>query len=140
MPVLDLIDVALRVDLPSHVYESQELQTLRLITANMVCWVNDLYSLPKELAHGDTLNLVVILQNAYNCSLEDAIYRVCTMIEDEVRLFIDIEEKHPPHFSPSIDQHVHNYTANLQAMMRGNLDWSRETPRYAQEGFIDSAS
>ncbi|HEY4035015.1 MAG TPA: hypothetical protein VGL94_13730, partial [Ktedonobacteraceae bacterium] len=99
LPVLDLIDIALRITLPPHVYESQELQSLRLITANMVCWVNDLYSLPKELAHGDTHNLVVILQHAHKCSLDDAIYHTCRMIEDEVRLFIDIEQ-HLPHFSP----------------------------------------
>jgi hypothetical protein len=129
--LFDLIDISQRVDLPLPVYESQELQILRRTASNVVCWVNDLYSLRKELARGEINNLVVVLQHAHNSSLQEAVDRAGAMIEEEVRLFLDTEQQLPA-CSPALDQDRGKYLTDLRAWMRGSLDWSRETPRYSQ--------
>jgi hypothetical protein len=53
------------------------------------------------------------------------------MVEEDVRLFVETEQLLPS-FSPRIDQDVRKYLIDLRGWMRGNLDFSRETPRYLQ--------
>jgi hypothetical protein len=129
--VCDLIDISQRVELPPDVYDCQELQILRRTTSNVVCWVNDLYSLRRDLTRGDMHNMVVVVQQARHCSLQEAINHVCTMVETDTRLFVETEQLLPS-FSPRIDQEVRKYLIDLRGWMRGNLDFSRETPRYSQ--------
>lgn len=127
----DLIDIAQRVTLPSEMYNSHELQTLRRTASNVVCWVNDLFSFQKEMARGEVNNLVLVVQHANQSSLQEAAECVNTMITKEVQLFLDTEQRLPT-FSPALDQDRQKYVRDLCGWMRGNLDWSRETPRYAQ--------
>jgi len=53
------------------------------------------------------------------------------MVETDVRLFMETEQLLPS-FSPRIDQDVRKYLIDLRVLMRGILDWERETPRYSQ--------
>jgi hypothetical protein len=134
--VFDLIDITQHVELPPHVYGSPEVQTLLRTASNVVCWVNDLFSFPKERARGELNNLVLVVQNAHCCSLPEAVKRVNDMITEEVRLFIETE-RNLPSYSPEIDEGLQRYLVDVRAWMRGNLDWSQETPRYSQVEYTD---
>ena len=104
---------------------------MRRTTNNVVCWVNDLYSLRKELARGEINNIVVVVQHARHCTLQEAVNHVCTMVETDVRLFMETEQLLPS-FSPRIDQDVRKYLIDLRGLMHCKLDWEHETPRYSQ--------
>lgn len=128
---LDMIDITQRLTLSENILNSQELRHMWRHTSNVICWANDLYSLPKELARGDIHNLIIAIQQANSCSLQQAVEQVCVMIEQEVRSFLLIEQS-LPHYSPAIDLEIQRYVQDLKSWMRGNYDWSIQTGRYSQ--------
>lgn len=127
--VLDLIDLTEAAILPLVVRKHPLYQALMLITNNVVCWCNDLFSLPKERAHGDMHNLALILQHQEAIGVQDAVDRVVGLIEQEIERFIALENDLPS-FGAEVDGLVRRFVAVLRAWMRGNLDWSYESGRY----------
>lgn len=103
----------------------------RLVRAshNAVCWANDLFSLEKELAHGDVHNLVVVLSRHEGLPLKAAARKVVRMHDEEVRRFRHLSARLPS-FSPAVDANLARYVATLEARVRGNLDWARQSARY----------
>jgi hypothetical protein len=53
----DVIEVCAHAELPDHVYRSPALQEIILAGADLFSWINDLYSLDKEIACGIVSNL-----------------------------------------------------------------------------------
>ncbi|MDQ3583609.1 MAG: hypothetical protein M3495_19275 [Pseudomonadota bacterium] len=127
--VLNLIDLSEAVILPLVVRKHPAYQALMLITNNVVCWCNDLFSLPKERAYDDVHNLALILQHQEDISLQEAVNRVARLVEQEVERFIALENDLPS-FGPEVDSIVRRFVAGMGAWMRGNLDWSYESGRY----------
>lgn len=116
-------------DVPIVVRNHPALDRLALLTNNVVCWSNDIFSLQKERAHRDMHNLVLILHHHEGITEQAAVDRVARLIKGQVQRFIALEAR-LPQFGPSIDGAVRRFVAVLRAWMRGNLDWSRETGRY----------
>ena len=133
-------------------------------SALAVCWANDLYSLPKELAGGEEHNLVVVIARAEGVPLAEALGRVARAHDEEVASFLalkgrvlgprptsgspaSISSPPPPEAAvttpedPTADRRLAAYVAALEYRMRGNIEWSRETSRYqvASEARIASA-
>ena len=127
--VLDLIDLSEAAILPLVVRKHPGYQALMLITNNVVCWCNDLFSIQKERAHGDMHNLALILQHQEDIGLQEAVDRVAGLVEQEVKRFIALENDLPS-FGAEVDGLVRRFVAVLRAWMRGNLDWSYESGRY----------
>lgn len=127
--VLDFIDLTEGDILPLVVRKHPYYQRLMLITSNVVLWCNDLFSLPKERAHQDMHNLALILHHQEDIPLQTAVDRVARLIEREVKRFIALEARLPS-FGPTIDGVAQRFVAALRALMRGHLDWSRESGRY----------
>lgn len=127
----ELIGLSENARLPRRVLNERSVRRLTEISFNVVCWSNDVLSLEKELAHGDVHNLVVVLQRATDLSLEDAVERVIEMHNAEVRDFIALAPELPS-FGESADGNLCRYLSILRARMRGNLDWSLQSGRYAR--------
>ncbi len=127
--VLDLIELSEGATLPLVVRKHPVYQALMLITNNVVCWYNDLFSIPKERAHGDMHNLALILQHQEDISLQEAVDGVAALAKQEIERFIAIE-RDLPSFGVEADGLVRRFVAGLCAWMRGNLDWSYESGRY----------
>lgn len=128
--MLDYIDITEHTNLPVEVYESSLVQTLMRITNNAICWSNDIISLEKELARNEPNNLVLAIQQEYACTLQEAVYLINEMITREVKLFTGLSPLVLDAF-PDYKQELQKYVAVMQAWIRGNLDWSLETPRYS---------
>lgn len=126
---LDYIDLAEHVDLPPEIYKSSPVQTLLLITNNVVCWQNDIVSVEKEMAHGDHSNLVLVLQKAHKCSLQEAVFLANDLITREIKLLESLAEAIPP-LLPDHQPDLQKYLAGARSWIRGNLDWSLESYRY----------
>lgn len=130
-PCFDLMNLELGFDLPEPVHEHPILVQIRQMTADILAWVNDLFSFPKEMADGQATNLVLVLRERGNGSLQEAVDRMCQLIADQSTRFLE-QKKYLPSFSPPIDQQVQTYVEYLQAMMAGNLYYSLANARYPQ--------
>lgn len=125
----DMFDLAQHIEFPAEIYGSQLFQAILRAANNIVGWINDVYSLKKELAHGEICNLVIVVQYAHHCSLQEAVNQVCTMIETETRRFQEMVQ-HFPTYSAEWDAEIRRYLFDLGKWIRGPLDWYHETSRY----------
>lgn len=125
----DLIELTEGFLLPSAVRAHPAIQSLALMTSNIVLWANDIFSLEKELQDEEIHNLVIVLQHEYDISLQEALERAAAMHDAEVHAFIAAADDVPT-FGASVDAHVRQYIDGMRIWIGANLDWSRQTARY----------
>lgn len=128
---IDLIDLAEHLRLPASLIASPAFDTLTRLTNDVVCWSNDIISLEKEKARGEVNNLVLVIQHAESLPLQEAIDKASAMVSSAVQVFQHVECALPPS-APELEEAIHKYLAALKYWMRGNLDWSAQTHRYAR--------
>jgi 5-epi-alpha-selinene synthase len=129
-PYLDLILMTDQIALPPEVFEHPIVQRLELATVNIIAWSNDLFSFNKERKAGhNNFNLVTVIQQEYQISLQQAFDHAAELHNTEVQLFIDLLAQ-VPSFGIEIDANLERYLLGLRFWIRGNLDWSAETRRY----------
>lgn len=125
----DLITVIEDIQLPSRILEHPVVARLTYLARNCVCWANDLFSLSKEIEHGDQHNMVLILMNERGIKLEDAIIETVVLHDKEMGEFVNLSSKLPD-FGDH-DEAIKKYVAVLASILKGNIDWSSsETARY----------
>ncbi len=125
----DFIEIATGVYLPPEVHGHRVVSSMTRLSNLSVCWTNDFFSLQKELSRGDVHNIVLVIQNEGDLSLEEAIKAAVEMNEEGIHSFMELE-KDLPSFGPAIDGNLAQYVSVLRARMSGNLDWSIESARY----------
>ena len=101
----------------------------------MICllcaWVNDLYSMPKELHAEDPINLVLVIQREDGCSLPEAFERALQVIYEDYERALA--------FQAEILRSTNNsflaqrYMELALCWPTGNYYWSRETLRYHEK-------
>lgn len=82
LPTLDLVEMAEGATIPDALYRAPQYQTLVLGTADIMCWVNDIHSLPMEA--DDPINLVTVLAHREGLGIQDAIDAVAARIAARV--------------------------------------------------------
>jgi 5-epi-alpha-selinene synthase len=115
--------------LPFEVMEHPIVKRLYLAACHIAGWANDIFSAEKEIREGWDHNLVVILQNEHQLSLQEAIERAASLHDVEVRTFIELSAQLPS-FGAEIDAELQRYLSALRFLMRGSLDWQQESLRY----------
>lgn len=133
--VFDLAEFATRTEIPAAWYDSREYEDLALAANDVVCWTNDIVSLPKETARGDTHNLPMVIHFAASDSLQQALDRTAEMTRARVRTYLGAEQvmRHLLEVSELDARTRRGVTAcidTFRSWMRGNSDWSAETARY----------
>jgi hypothetical protein len=96
-----------------------------------VSWFNDIISLEKEVMAGDVHNLVVVLQHERGLNLQEAVNEAAQLFNDRMREYVELE-RGLPSFGPELDGQLQRYLKGLRCWVRGNMDWSYETGRYAK--------
>ena len=125
---LDLIEMTEGDTLPLVVRKHPRYQ-LMLIASNVICWCNDLFSLPKERDHHDMHNLALVLQHQEDIPLQTAVDRVAQLIGHEIKRFTALQGRLPT-LGLAVDGMVQRFVGGMCDLMRGNLDWSYESGRY----------
>ncbi|WP_331772883.1 hypothetical protein OG948_56495 (plasmid) [Embleya sp. NBC_00888] len=143
IPSLDLIEFVESTTLPPGLYYSRTYQRLLTTAANVVCWTNDLMTFEKEIARGDHQNLISVVSQAEDLTLDQAIATVRTRTGHEIERFLATEADLPRLFaalavSPELQATALRCVDMLKAWMRGHVDWGKETARYLE--FERSAS
>ncbi|WP_344533954.1 isoafricanol synthase [Streptomyces albiaxialis] len=138
-PCLDLAERCGGYSVPDALHGALPVAVLRELTADVVLFVNDLVSLEKELAADDVNNSVLVLRSRAGCSMEEAVRRVARLANARVARFQQLAAALPAFLdgesaAPAVRHGVARYTDAMRALMRGNLSWSLETPRYADTG------
>ncbi len=125
---LSYIEVAEQIRLPANVRNHATIQSLSLMTNNIISWFNDLISYPQEMARGDVHNLVAIVHHERGVALEAAVAYVIRKHNHEMQAFQRACATLPDDIR---DQHeTQQYVTGLQAWIRANVDWSIATARY----------
>ncbi|NII26220.1 hypothetical protein HB364_14090 [Pseudoflavitalea sp. X16] len=126
----DTIAIADKIKLPMAMFKEPLIARITILCRNTVCWANDLFSLSKEIEHGDYHNLVVLLQYHKKLSRKQAIQQAIEIHDSQVKQFLQIKKKlafYNPHTRKEIDR----YVSGLENIMVANIDWSDyETSRY----------
>ncbi len=129
MSFLEMIDIAEGIALPLEVREDLRVQQLTLIANKVVLYANDIFSLEKEMKQGDFHNLVPILKQERQLSLQEAIARAVEIYNGEVQAFLDWEQRLPSRGEP-LDSALNCYISTLRFFMRGNVEWALSSGRY----------
>lgn len=74
-PTVDLIEYTSRICLPQSVVDHPFIQSMRRLTAQYCCLLNDIFSYHKEVIEcGSQFNLIHVLQESWNLSFEEALH------------------------------------------------------------------
>ncbi|GAA1994420.1 terpene synthase family protein [Amycolatopsis minnesotensis] len=135
-PSLDLIEVASGLEVPALLHEFEQTRAMFDRAADVVVWVNDIVSLRKELAAGETTNGVLVLAAEREIGLPEAVDAAYTLVAEQVKQFEDAEAELEALLSrwrglePEAVVAARKFTDGMRAWMRGNLDWSFRSDRY----------
>ena len=127
--VIDLIEVAENVTLPLRIRTHPVVAKMIRSCANLIAWANDIFSMRKELLHGDDHNMVMILQRRMNSSITQALTEAIELHNAETRRFIELKNSLPS-FGEAEDANLARFVAGMENWMRANVDWSLNTRRY----------
>jgi len=84
--VLPLIEIAEEIDIPNSIHEKY-LKELSQMCNNIICWSNDVRSSLKEFKKNWLCNLVFVIKQEFDCSLEEAIKYSIDLHNNEVNRF-----------------------------------------------------
>jgi len=136
-PVFDLVERVGGFEVPTRALTSELLATMRRLGKNILIVHNDVCSVEKEDATGDVHNLVLILERSRNLSRQEAVAIACALIRQWTTDFLGHERELPRlcevlGLDPAGRSAVERYRVDgLRAAIRGTVDWSELTARYA---------
>lgn len=126
----DINELATGVWLPMYVLQHPDMVHLTALARRVVCWANDLFSLRKELEHGDEHNLVMMLKYHHNTTLEEAVLMAASIHDNEIGEFVSCRAAFPD-FGEELNKRIQIYLDGLETMVAGFFYWSiTDTPRY----------
>ncbi|MFJ3090302.1 terpene cyclase [Streptomyces sp. NPDC086838] len=126
---MDLIEVVAGIEAPSSIHNDPRFITALEASCNHVCWANDVYSYEKEQVLGEIHNLVHLVRHHRGYGKREALEHVCAEIAVETERFLKAESELLEAY-PQLTPMLEPYLDGMRSWMRGNLDWSRQTPRY----------
>ncbi len=135
----DLIELADQTELPDSLRQAPEFQRLGWAAADVACTINDLLSLRKEVDAGELHNLVLVLRRAEGCDLPSAVERTHQWMEERLGDYLRDREQLRCTRPPADRSALNSYSAGLESLMRGGLDWSMETGRYGWLPVIEAS-
>lgn len=141
----DACEVAGEFEVPPMAFHLPHLRRLRALTADFVSLANDLASLEKELAAGETDNLVVVMREEQGCSLEEALERAYRFVAETVTRFVRLREELPrvcaeQDLAAEEREAAVRYADALAYWISGYERWQRETGRYRQADVVNAAT
>ncbi len=91
MFMYDLVEVAYRTEIPPDLAATKSWTELCAASSDIIAWTNDVVSLPREAALGETTNYVIVLQRATGCDERTALEQVHLYITRRLRALDDAQ-------------------------------------------------
>lgn len=132
-PYMICQDVMHQYELPAYAQNHPVIKHLTRLNTRIMAWQNDFYTLPKEIDRdSEKINLVLVLQNEYRTSLENAYAEALKISDADIREFHELYDALPD-FGPYHRQ-VQRYVAYMMAQVQGlQLYYEQDTVRYTKE-------
>ncbi|NEO91175.1 MAG: hypothetical protein F6K56_13380 [Moorea sp. SIO3G5] len=128
-PCLDLTwiskDIPTNAKFLRHIY----VQNMAVMASNYVGWTNDILGVNRELDEGNPHNIVLVLKQEYNLSLQDAVQQAVQICNAEMKAFLNLES-HLPSFGEAEDASLKDYINGLRSWMGGHFVWYSQTRSY----------
>lgn len=125
-PTLEMGRIINKIDLSPEDKEDIVFKTVYQYATDHIWIVNDAFSFPKEIdGHFGNLVLIKKRDNGQDGKLQDAFDEVIRFANTKMQAFLDWSE-----FLPRRES-ILNYVKMLETCMRGNIDWTLKTARYA---------
>ncbi|KXJ85292.1 isoprenoid synthase domain-containing protein [Microdochium bolleyi] len=145
---LSMFEYANESNIPQHIMESPELQTLWRATTDSLWINNDIFSFRKEIADDFTDNLLLIASKPdYN--LQTGLDHCVERMESAVAKLNDaveaLEQRYMGELSADggadgrVAQDLEKFIACCRAISAGTFKWSLATPRYGTLGQLKAA-
>lgn len=126
---MDLIEIVTGIEAPESLHNDPRFITALEASCNHVCWANDVYSFEKEQVLGEIHNLVHLVRHHRGFGEQQALDHVAERLALETERFLTAEDELLELY-PELTGLLVPYLEGMRSWMRGNLDWSRQTPRY----------
>ncbi|MFJ8314193.1 MULTISPECIES: terpene synthase family protein [unclassified Streptomyces] len=131
----DLLEAALQIHLPEPVFATAQFRELRNCFIDANTWYNDYFSFERELAHGDTHNLALVLAAADDLSHREALATVLQMTEKRLETFLRIEQRLPQlvtslGYGPAEIHEAQRFASALKTYTHAHLLWAGTSSRY----------
>ncbi len=135
--VLPLIELAEQTNISESLFETH-LKELSLRCNNIICWSNDIKSCPKEFEESFMNNLVFVIQQTFNCSLEEAIQRSVELHNEEVsrfeelknQLYIQLDSENSDSELREQAEEIRKYVEGMRYWMGAHFDFAQKSARY----------
>ncbi len=132
---VDLLELAEHAEVPEVVCQTPVFEELVAATTDLVCLHNDLYSVEKEFARGNALNLVLVLERAHRMTRDQAIEAVVARVTQRVEQFCTARHQLRALLPRmGVDgaaiEEIGRCVTGMQDWVNANLEWCRYTPRY----------
>jgi hypothetical protein len=133
MTLCDFLEVCSDFIMPQEVFAHPTIQRIRQLLTFMLSWFNDIHSVPWELERNEAANLVLVIRNEKNCSMETAYEEAIKIHNNDLEEFIKIKQNLPD-FGIYNDA-VKRYVYNGELFLKGQELWYfGGTERYNSEG------
>jgi Terpene synthase family 2, C-terminal metal binding len=131
----DVLAVVCSLRIPDALWDSYLFRELIFCFADVTAWHNDVYGLEKDIADGQTCNMVRVVAASESCSLGQAVDRVLQRARQRQLLLVELQTQ-LPELARLLDlpQEAADQSARLALALRryayANLVWIDETHRY----------
>ncbi|GAA0228585.1 terpene synthase family protein [Cryptosporangium japonicum] len=134
-PVLaDLAEFAVGTVLPAESRESRDFSALLATAGRLMILIQDLRSLDREIANGESHNVVLSLQDERQCNLPQAIELAHQLFADRLTEFLDRRDA----VLATSDHRSRRAVAALEHLLSGHLAWYARTDRYDRADGLES--
>ena len=139
-PFIALKEVETRVILPAELHEHPTLRRIKSLTVRITGWFNEFQSYEKDMRTGmKNVNLINVLMNEYNTTLEDARERAFHIHDTELAEFLQLQRTLPDITSESRDM-LENHVHHLSFIISGWRGVDSVVERYDPQHYIDEES
>ncbi|WP_280333046.1 terpene synthase family protein [Nocardia wallacei] len=122
--------------IPSSARRSPTMSTIRWAASLQQALLNDIFSAPRESFQRRTVNAVMIFQEQYHCSPQQAVRRVLDRMAELLSIYrvacADIRNE-TGYQQPGTATTLDTLLANIDAVIGGNHDWHHIVMRYATD-------
>lgn len=131
----DVLAVVCSLRIPAALWDSYLFRELVSCFADVTAWHNDVYGLEKDIADGQTCNMVRVVAASESCSFDEAVERVLQRASQRQILLVELQAQ-LPELARLLDlpweaaDHGARLALALRRYAYANLVWIDETHRY----------
>jgi hypothetical protein len=130
---MSFVEASKGIYLPPEILESEAVTALREAAGRAIIYPNEIFSYPKESAHGYPMNLITSLIHCEGMSLEDASVRVMEMHNADMRRFDELAREIAREMGSRADMQA--IILGLRHYVHGSFAWGWHAARYSKELF-----